>query len=221
MGNFSANITDRIKALIKLRSISHYRLAKETSIPEGTISKSVRGLGQWKSEHLVKLADYFKVSLDWLMKGADVDTELVKESEKQIYGRKYVQVPILGYVECGQPVSTWYEAGNKFIEMNDVAHLSTPFILVAKGDSMKPYINPGDKLLCTEAPDQVKNYTAVIAAFKSPPETYEANAKLIYYDNKNNLITLYSINTKFAPTNHKYSEIYKIFKVVRIIREVK
>ena len=212
------SISDRINILLKNRDITPYRLCFDTGIDSGTFSKSIRTPNRWKSGHLIKMSEYFKVGLDWLMKGEGN----LKKDQKQFLdmSKKYKQVPILGMAECGRPVSTWFNAANKFIEMNDVGHLHAPFILIAKGDSMRPYINPYDKLLCANIPDRVKNGAAVVAVFQSPPDTYEANAKLIKFE-KDGMLTLYSINTKYPPTIHRETELIKIFKVVRIIREVK
>lgn len=212
------SISDRINILLKNRDITPYRLCVDTGIDSGTFSKSIRTANRWKSQHMIRMSEYFKVSLDWLLKGEGA----LKKEHKEILdaSKKYKPVPILGLAECGRPVSTWYNAANKYLEMNDVGHLHTPFILIAKGDSMRPYINPADKLLCANAPDRVKNGTAVVAVFQSPPDTYEANAKLIKFE-KDGMVTLYSINTKFPPTLHRETELIKIYKVVRIIREVK
>jgi SOS-response transcriptional repressor LexA len=190
----------------------------DTGIDTGTFSKSIRTKERWKSQHLAKMSDYFKVSLDWLMKGETMAQSVQREIAE--VSKKLTQVPILGIVECGKPVSTWYEEGNKFVEMTDINHLHTPFLLVAKGESMSPFINAGDRILCADIPERVKSGVAVVVSFDSPPDTYEANAKLIKFD-KDGLITLYSINTKFPPTIHRENEIKKIFKVVRITRDVK
>lgn len=136
-------------------------------------------------------------------------------------GIKLRKVPVLGYAECGYPAVTWLDSASKVMDLTDAATLVNPFVLIAKGDSMRPYINPGDKLLCSEHTEKVKDNTAVVAVFKSMPDTIEANAKLISWDRKNKLITLYSINTKYPPTNHLEDEFVKIYKVNRIIRDVK
>jgi phage repressor protein C with HTH and peptisase S24 domain len=57
------------------------------------------------------------------------------------------------------------------------------FGLIAKGDSMAPYINPYDVLICVDKPDMIKDRTAVVCVFKSV-DTIEANAKLIKRDKK-------------------------------------
>jgi repressor LexA len=210
--------TERIKGLLENRGITAYKLCKELGIDDSTFSRSSRTADTWKSQHLIKMADYFKVSLDWLMKGDKVESELRKELKEA--GKRCKQVPVLGIAECGKPATTWLDPGNKFIDMTDVAHLTTPFVLIAKGDSMIPYINLGDKLLCADEPERVKSGTAVVVTFNSPPETYEANAKLVKFE-KSGDITLYSVNTKYPPTTHKESEIQKLFKLIRIVRDVK
>jgi hypothetical protein len=60
----------------------------------------------------------------------------------------------------------------------------------------------------------------VIVGFKTVPDSYQANAKLIKWLGKNQIM-LYSINTKYEPQIYHLSEIANIFKLVRIIRDVK
>jgi repressor LexA len=211
-------ISERIRQLLENRGISAYRLCKDLEIDDSTYSRSIRTANTWKSAHLIKIADYFKVSLDWLLKGENFAKEVQKELKE--INTKVKQVPILGIVDCGKPSTTWHETSSKIVEITEAAHLQSPFILIAKGDSMRPYINPGDKLLCADMPERVKNGTAVVVSFYSPPDTYEANAKLIKFE-RDGMFTLYSVNTAFAPTLHKDSEIQKIFKLVRIIRDVR
>jgi phage repressor protein C with HTH and peptisase S24 domain len=113
------------------------------------------------------------------------------------------------------------DVAEKYIDLPDVKQYKSPFVLIAKGESMKPYILPGDKLVCADAPELIKDKSAVVAGFNSLPDSYEANAKLIIRDKKNKMVTLYSINTKFPPVNYRESDINRIYKLVKIIRDVK
>ena len=213
-----STISERIKQLLENRGISAYRLCKDLDIDDSTYSRSVRTDNTWKTAHLIKIADYFKVGLDWLLKGENFAKEVQKELKE--INTKVKQVPILGIVDCGKPATSWHEYSTKTVELTEAANLNSPFLLIAKGDSMRPYINPGDKLLCADIPDRVKNGTAVVVSFYSPPDTYEANAKLIKFE-REGMVTLYSVNTAHPPTLHKDTDIQKIFKLVRIIRDVK
>jgi SOS-response transcriptional repressor LexA len=213
------SITDRINILLKNRGITPYRLCEDTGIDSGTFSKSSKTKNRWKSQHLITMAEYFRVSLDWLMMGEKPKKESPGGSLSQA-AKKIKRIPVLGLAECGRASTTWFDRAERVIEMTDVGQFNKPFILVAKGESMRPYINPGDKLLCAEIPEQIKNGTAVVVSFHSAPDSYEANAKLIKFL-KDDRVMLYSVNTKFPPTIHKEGEIHKIFKLVRIIRDVK
>jgi len=155
-------------------------------------------------------------NINWLLNG---DGEMMVP--KQEGSKKNKKVPILGEVECGVPVYAQLNYDSiKYIELTDVSHYVNPFIVIARGDSMRPYINPGDYLLCIDEPGKLKDGRAVVVNFKTIPESYMSNAKLIRYINDDKIM-LYSINTKYPPTIHRKSDIYKIYKVVRIIREVK
>jgi transcriptional regulator with XRE-family HTH domain len=154
-------------------------------------------------------------NINWLING---EGEMIYS--KGLPNKKIKTIPIIGEVECGIPVQNQINADLKYLDVSDVAHLTNPFIAIARGESMRPYINPGDYLLCADEPAKIKDGRAVLVNFRSVPESYSTNAKLIkFLDDER--IMLYSINTKFPPTIHKKRDIYRIYKVVRIIREVK
>jgi SOS-response transcriptional repressor LexA len=136
-------------------------------------------------------------------------------------GKNISSLPVLGFADCGLPTAQWMDVAEKYIDLPDVKQYKSPFVLIAKGESMKPYILPGDKLVCADAPELIKDKSAVVAGFNSLPDSYEANAKLIIRDKKNKMVTLYSINTKFPPVNYRESDINRIYKLVKIIRDVK
>jgi phage repressor protein C with HTH and peptisase S24 domain len=155
-------------------------------------------------------------NLNWLING---EGEMLKPSVNKTSKTKHI--PLLVDVECGVPLYNQINQENlKSVELADVNHYINPFVAVARGDSMRPYINPGDYLLCSDEPQKIKDGRAVVVNFKTIPEMYSSNAKLIkFLDDER--IMLYSINTKFPPSVYKKSDIFKIYKVVRIIREVR
>lgn len=140
----------------------------------------------------------------------EMDLTLTKINEASIYGE----------VLCGAPASQWRDEGLVKTIPTDVKD-KTAFGVIAKGTSMEPYINDKDILICVDNPHLIKDKSAVVTVFKSEPDTTNTNAKLIKKDAKNKTIILYSINTRNPPEIYKESEILKIYKVVRIIREVK
>lgn len=144
-------------------------------------------------------------------------------THKQAHGdyKTVASIPILGFADCGLPAAQWIDVAEKYVDVADVKQYKTPFILIAKGDSMAPYILPGDKLVCADAPALIKDKTAVVVGFNTLPGSYEANAKLILRDRKKKIVTLYSVNTKYPPVNYSEDEVNKIYKLVKIIRDVK
>jgi len=72
------NLIERVESLMKAERINRKMLAERSGIPYSTLCGAVHG--KWKNMELptlVKLADYFHVSLDWLVYGSgEVNSEL-------------------------------------------------------------------------------------------------------------------------------------------------
>lgn len=207
-------INSRLFPMLAAKGIhSIYALANSIEENAGSISKIKRGISDWTIEQLEKIR---------IIHGITPDSMFGEKHKPEIdISHKFRRVPMLGFADCGSPAAKWLDNALRIYEMADISGMMNPFVLIAKGDSMRPYINPGDRLLCSEFTEKVKDNTAVVAVFRSMPDTYEANAKLISWDRKNKLITLYSINTKFPPVNYRETELVKLYKVNRIIRDVK
>lgn len=65
--------------LLQQFGVTAYKVAKETGVTQSTLSDWKRGRSTPKSENMKKLADYFGVSVDYLMTG-----EIDKEKEPQL-----------------------------------------------------------------------------------------------------------------------------------------
>ena len=66
--------------LLQKYGVSAYKVAKETGVTQSTLSDWKRGRSTPKSENMKKLADYFGVSIDYLMTGK----EDLQEKEPQL-----------------------------------------------------------------------------------------------------------------------------------------
>lgn len=155
-------------------------------------------------------------NINWLLTGIGPMINEIK-----VIKPRTKPVPILAEVECGVPITNQLISEDvKYVEMADTGFLNNPFIVIARGDSMIPYINPGDHLLCVDEPERIKNGKAVVVSYKSTPDSYMSNAKLVEFIN-DDMVCLYSVNTKYSPKYFRKSEILKMYKVVRITREVK
>lgn len=159
-----------------------------------------------------------KVNIEWLLTGEgsmNIPLPIAK-------AEKTFKVPVFGSVLCGSPAPLWDKDEIKeYIDLPDLMKFKYSFGLIAKGDSMAPYINPGDYLICVDKPELIKDGKAVVTVFKGTVDNNEVNAKLITRDVNKGIVTLYSVNTKYPPLNYSENEILKIYKLIKIIRDVK
>lgn len=73
--------------LLQKYGVSAYKVAKETGVTQSTLSDWKRGRSTPKSENMKKLADYFGVSIDYLMTGkeeTEKEPQLKPKDEKDI-----------------------------------------------------------------------------------------------------------------------------------------
>lgn len=73
--------------LLQKYGVSAYKVAKETGVTQSTLSDWKRGRSTPKSENMKKLADYFGVSIDYLMTGkeeSEKEPQLKPKDEKDI-----------------------------------------------------------------------------------------------------------------------------------------
>ena len=62
---------ERFAILLEENGLSTYRFSKETGIPQTTLSSWKTGGSSLKVDKLEKIADYFHVSVDWLLGKTD------------------------------------------------------------------------------------------------------------------------------------------------------
>ncbi|MBS1494759.1 MAG: LexA family transcriptional regulator [Bacteroidetes bacterium] len=212
-------IQTRLKHLREALGLNKNQLAGKLDIDNGNLSRYESGKVKPNSEFYERLVDKFgNVNLSWLISGeGEMFIQKISAPDKN----KIRSIPLYSYVYCGSPASQWdTDKVKEYMQLPSLTKYGEAFGLIAKGDSMAPYINPYDVLICVDKPDLIKDRTAVVCVFKSV-DTIEANAKLIKRNKKEGSVMLYSINTKYEPEVYDEDEILKIYKVVRIIRDVK
>jgi SOS-response transcriptional repressor LexA len=212
-------IQTRLKQLRDALGLNKNQLAVKLGIDNGNLSRYESGRVKPNSEFYERLVQKFEqVNLSWLISGeGEMFIQKIAGPDKN----KIRAVPIYSFVYCGSPASQWdTDKVKEYMQLPSLTKFGEAFGLIAKGDSMAPYINPYDVLICVDKPDLIKDRTAVVCVFKSV-DAIEANAKLIKRNKKQGTVMLYSINTKFEPEIYDEDEILKIYKVVRIIREVR
>ena len=112
--------------LLKINKTTVYRVSKSTGISASTFSDWKSGRSVPKLDKIKLIADYFGVSLDYMMGAEDVQEGALFEG---------CRIPIIGEIRAGLPIIT-----NESILGYERAQVSEPeeyFYLKVKGDSMK------------------------------------------------------------------------------------
>lgn len=174
----------RLKELRKERKISQQKLADHLDVARSTVAMWEVGPNQPDSEMLLRIADYFDVTIDYLLGRSD-DSEVLSG----FYPVKKKKFPVLGKVACGEPIfadedrETWITAS---------ADIDADFCLVAQGDSMTgAHIEDGDIVFIKQM-DVVENgYIAVVLIGD------EATIKYIDYRPETSTLILTPANPAF------------------------
>ena len=124
----SYQIFDR---LLKDRGTTVYRIAKETGIPASTFTDWKNGRSVPKTDKMLKIANFFGVSLDTLL-GADTSAG---KRTAPVPSRAGTMIPIIGEIRAGSPIITNETLlGREYADVDDADEY---FYLKVCGDSMK------------------------------------------------------------------------------------
>ena len=120
----------RFNELLKSHETTVYRVAKGTGISASTFTDWKNGRSVPKADKMRKIADYFGVSLDMLLGGAEAS-----ENEEYAALRGKRTVPVIGEIRAGSPIITNETLLGR--ELADVDDVDEYFFLKVRGDSMK------------------------------------------------------------------------------------
>jgi repressor LexA len=110
--------------LLKRHQTTVYRVAKATGISATTFTDWKNGRSMPKADKLKRVADYFGVSLEYML-----------GLEESAYGKAEKRVPIIGEIRAGSPIIT--EQTLLGYEKAEVSDTEDYFYLQVRGDSMK------------------------------------------------------------------------------------
>lgn len=212
---------ERLRQLRKEKGISAEQLAEIMGINKSTISRYENGQRDPFMPFVQKIADYFNVSIDWMVglseiRAPDINTstlnqifhtipdqgkvELVNYAKyiKNRYNTKH----ILGQTAAGQPV----EYADTFIEDAENAPENADFGLTVKGDSMEPVIKNGSTVWVKKQPVVENGEIAIIEVDGA------VTCKKIYMMNDH--LELHSLNPKYKPVIINKGETRIIGKVI-------
>lgn len=134
-------IADNIKTLCKNKGITMVRFETDCELSHGYVRTLDRQNSVPSIERLTKIANYFDVSVDFL---------LGKEVKNRSNG---VLIPLVGRVAAGMPIDAVENVIGQEEISEKVASLGEHFALKIKGDSMSPFIMNGDIVIVRQQPD--------------------------------------------------------------------
>lgn len=143
---------NRIKLLRKAKNIKQADLAKAISVSQSALSGYETGKYEADTDTYKRMADFFGVTLDYLLGRDPVAADR----------RGYIRVPVLGRVAAGIPI----DAIEEIIDWEDISTAAAGdgeyFGLQIKGHSMEPKISDGDIVIVRRQPDVDSGDIAVV-----------------------------------------------------------
>lgn len=193
---------NRIKELRQSRKITQVELAKYLNVSQGTLSFWEQEKYEPDTKSLKKLADYFGVSIDYLLGGKEKAAASSDLSDYGVFPIKLKKFRVLGDIACGKPI--YADEDRETVVLAD-AEIKADFCLYAKGDSMiGARIMDGD-IVFVRAQDMVDNgdIAAVIIGD-------EATLKRVYYYPDKHKLVLNAENPHYEPLVYTDEELNDI-----------
>lgn len=199
-GNVSAGI--RIRELRKEKNITMKQLGAIIGVSESAVSQYETGKRQTDNDTLIKIADYFGCSTDYLLGRED------KYPNPSITN-DYVTFPILGEIAAGFDLPAMEDWDGEAIEVPTSyfkgRNQSEFFVLKVKGNSMYPIYHNGDVVLILK--QTTLDYSGQIGAILYDNEY--GSLKKIEYKQGENWLRLVSLNPDIPPRTIEGSDLEK------------
>lgn len=197
---------ERILQLFNESKKGDYPLEKEIGLAQGSIKNWRNNKSKPSTEAIIKIANYFNVTTDYL---------LDKQDSYNPPADEVLFFPTVGTIRAGygdniEEIYTGEETPvPKYLLRGDPKNY---FVLRVCGDSMTPLYQEGDCVLMHRTNYVDSGQTAAVSIGGE-----EATLKRVIYDEKRNFITLEALNPHYSPrTFHKED-----MNEIRILGEVK
>ncbi len=134
---------NKIRELRNQKGIKQADLAKDINVSQAALSGYETGKYEADINTYRRIADYFDVTLDYLLGGV---------SGRKKHG-EYIRIPVLGRVAAGIPIDAIEEVIDwEDISVDEIGN-GEYFGLQIKGQSMEPKISDGDVVIVRRQPD--------------------------------------------------------------------
>lgn len=177
-----------LRSLRKQKGISMKALGKEMGVSEGAISQYETGKREADYEMTLKIAEFFGVTVDYLLRGSAEATAVLR-------------IPVLGSVPAGIPL----EAIEDIVDWEEIPVSMANgdkafFALQVKGDSMYPDYLPGDIVIVRKTPCCESGEDCVVYV-----NGYDATLKQVKLSDEG--LTLLPRNPEYPPRTFTRDEV--------------
>ncbi|MFT9003752.1 MAG: XRE family transcriptional regulator [Liquorilactobacillus hordei] len=146
-------LANNLKEELNKRRMTVADLAKALDISDSTVRSWANAEKYPRIEKIQQLADFFHITR----------SELISNKPDNIIPvTKTVKIPLLGEIACGDPILADENIEEYIDEPINYLPSGTCFYLRAKGNSMKPTIPNGAKVLIRQQPDVEDNEIAAV-----------------------------------------------------------
>ena len=195
------SFSKKLKELRKRHKITQENLANIIGVERSSIGKYESSTTIPSNETLIKIANYFNVSTDYLLGNKE-------EPKNKKIG---IKIPVFGEVAAGVPIS----ALNDILDYEEItpelAATGEYFGLKIKGDSMEPRMTTGDTVIVRSQPE-VENGEIAIVMVDGETSTCKKITKTP------DGLVLISLNPAYEPMFYTKREVREL--PVRIIGKV-
>lgn len=180
-------ISKNINKLISEKGITQADISRHTKIPRSTLTGYVKGTSTPNPGNIQKLADYFGV------RKSDIDPRYNKLPKNLHEINRFVRVPILGEIACGEPITAEENIEGYREEIAESLPSGEVFYVKTKGDSMAPTIPQNSFVLIRVQPTVEDGEIAAVLVNGNT----EATLKRVKY--QDDLIMLMPENKSYSP----------------------
>jgi repressor LexA len=225
----------KLKEIRESKGMSQKQLAIKIGVAQNSISRWESGERQPDNDTLVKIAEVFNVSIDYLLGRKKGDIPIIPEIATSLdinlaslaqnkydknlnidsysQSKESIRIPVLGKVAAGIPVEAIENYGDEWEEIpEEMAASANYFALKIQGESMEPKFSEGDVVIVKKQDDLESGDIGVVVINGS-----DATVKKVM--KQENGIMLIALNHGVYPP--KFYDIQSIEELpVRIIGKV-
>ena len=197
---------EKLKNLRKCKKITQEELAKIINVERSSIGKYESANTIPSNDTLIKIAEYFNVSTDYLLGKANVKNN---DTYTNLYPIEKKKFPLLGEIACGEPIYVDEDRESYVMSGTDI---DADFCLKAVGDSMTgARILDGDIVFIKKMP--IVNNGEIAAVIIGE----EATLKRVYYNQEQSKLILQAENPKYEPLVYIGEELNQIRIIGRAV----